>query len=262
MRPRLLSFHLASGFGFVPEYVYVQTGKPAGLTLRGAVPEKVVPGNVLIIESDNPEVRVLTSQVYIQSVEDFPGIGQAHVEIEGGQVGTEAVVIARLGDLRAEALVKVISKREPTIEKTPTKGAGLFKDFKFDPTAEPKQRVWFDRASSYIIIATQAPSVGAYLNENGSGHETPQGQVLLAELITEAVCREIARRGVENGSFLAPPGGETDAMQREYIRLQNKYAHMIHNCFVDARYRRDADVNQRRGRPPRLQTLAKAALEA
>jgi len=31
-----------------------------------------------------------------------------------------------------------------------------------------------------------------------------QGQVLLAELITEAVCREIARSGVERGRFLAP----------------------------------------------------------
>jgi len=156
----------------------------------------------------------------------------------------------------------VISKREVTIEKSKPKGAGLFRDFKFDPTAEPKQRVWFDRSSSNIIIATEAPSVAAYLNEIGSGHDTPQGQVLLAELITEAVCREIARRGVENGNFLAPPGGETDAMQREYIRLQNKYAHMIHGCFVEPRYRRDARIIERKGRPPKDQLLARAAIEA
>lgn len=250
-----------SGFGFVPEYVYVQTGKPAGLSLRVAIPDKAVPGNLVIIESDNPEVKILTPQVSIQTIEGFPGIGQARVEVEGGQVGTEAVISARLAMLQTEALVKVISKREPSVWKTPTpRGTGLFRDFKFDPAAEPKQRVWFDRASSNIIIATKAPSVSTYLGETGTGHETPQGQVLLAELIVEAVCREIARRGVENGSFLAPSGAQTDAMQREYIRLQNQYAHVIHGCFVESRYRRDGPSQMRRGRPSREETLARAAV--
>ena len=99
----------------------------------------------------------------------------------------------------------VISKREPPGERQPKKEHGdLFRDVKFDPTAEPKQRVRFDRANANIIIATKAPSVAAYLDKHGSGSETPQGQVLLAELVTEAVCFEIARRGVENGVFLAP----------------------------------------------------------
>ena len=61
---------------------------------------------------------------------------------------------------------------------------------------------------------------------------TPQGQVLLAELITEAVCREIARHGVEEGKFLAPEGAEADAIQNHFIRLQNRYAHVIHDVIV------------------------------
>jgi hypothetical protein len=59
-----------------------------------------------------------------------------------------------------------------------------------------------------------------------------QGQVLLAELITEAVCREIARQGVDRGQFLAPDGAETDAIQQQFIRLQNQHAHKVHACIV------------------------------
>jgi hypothetical protein len=127
----------------------------------------------------------------------------------------------------------VISKREPPGERQPKKEhGGLFRDVKFDPTAEPKQRVRFDRANANIIIATKAPSVAAYLDKHGSGSETPQGQVLLAELVTEAVCFEIARRGVENGVFLAPAGAEADAIRREHVNLQNKYAHKITSVLL------------------------------
>jgi len=82
------------------------------------------------------------------------------------------------------------------------------------------------------VVATKAPSVKNYLDENGRLDTTTHGQVLLAELITEAVCREIARRGVETGKFRAPDGAEADAIQSHFIRLQNKYAHLIHEVIV------------------------------
>lgn len=251
-----------SGFGFVPEYAYIQTGKPAGITLRASVPDKVEVGCLVTLESNNPEVTVLTPQVRIDAREDFTGIGEARVELEGRQVGAEAVVTATINGLKAEALVKVISKREPSSEPREKKEhGGLFRDVKFDPTAEPKQRVRFDRANANIVIATQAPSVAAYLDEHGNGSNTPQGQVLLAELVTEAVCSEIARRGVENGVFLAPAGAEADAMRREHINLQNKYAHKIHECFVDVDHRRGGvPATPKKGRPSREEQLAKAVV--
>ena len=177
-------------------------------------------------------------------------------------MGAEAIITAVLDGLKAEALVKVISKREPPVNPRPEKErGGLFRDVKFDPTAEPKQRVRFDRANANIVIATKAPSVAVYLDEHGNGSNTPQGQVLLAELVTEAVCFEIARRGVENGVFLAPMGAEADAIRREHINLQNKYAHKIHECFVDAEHRRTGNQpTGRKGRPSRAEQLAKAVV--
>jgi hypothetical protein len=234
----------ASGFGFVPEYVYVQSGKPGGLTLRASVPDKIAHGSLVTIESDNPELAVFTPHVIVEEREDFPGVGQARVQVEGRQVGTEAIVTARVDGLEAEAFVKVISKKEgPAEPHEPRPHGGLFRDVKFDARPEMKQRVWFDKETANIIVAIKAPSVSPYiLDETGKGTETPQGQVMLAELIAEAVCREIARRGVERGDFIYVPGAEGDAIQREYIRLQLQYAHRIHGCFVNPEYRQNGNA--------------------
>jgi len=95
-------------------------------------------------------------------------------------------------------------------------------------------------------IATKTPTVSAYFDETGNGQETPAGQVMLAELITEAACREMARRGVQPGKWLSVEGSEADAVQREYINLQNKYAHVIHGCIVSSEHRRDSnDFNKK-----------------
>lgn len=252
-----------NGFGFVPDYVYIQTGKPASLTLRGTIPEKLSHGALVTIESDNSEVNILSSQVMMEQMEDYPNIGEAHVHIEGRQVGAESIVTARIGSEKAEALVKVISKKIVNPEPVDPRHRGaLIKDFRFDPNAEPRQRVRFDKSTSSVIISTKAPSVATYLDESGNGHETPQGQVLLAELIAEAACREMARRGVETGKFLVIEGSEADAIQREYINLQNKYAHHIHKCLVDSIYRRNAESQMRKGRPKREDSLRKAVIEA
>jgi hypothetical protein len=111
------------------------------------------------------------------------------------------------------------------------------------------------------MIASKAPSVATYFDETGEGSETAQGQVMLAELITEALCQEIARRGVESGIFLAIPGSEADAIRQQYIKLQNQYAHRVHACFVQSSYRRNAPSTVKRGRLSRDESLSKAVAE-
>lgn len=189
------------------------------------------------------------------------------MELEGRQVGAEAVIVAQVDGvadiLTAEAWVKVVSVRDvPPPPPPPTKKGGLFKDFQFDPTAEPRQRVKYERSTSNIIIATKAPSVALYLGEEGDGIDTPQAQVMLAELLTEAVCRELARRGVESEIYIAPAGGQADAIQRKYIELQNQYAHRIHACFVDSNFQRNTESKVKRGRPTREETLASSVTAA
>jgi hypothetical protein len=217
---------------FAPDTVYVQTGQVASLTLRVDMPSIARPGATVLFVSDSPEVELLVSKATVEPSESDPTIGIARIKVEGHQVGSEGIVSAYVGKEKAQALVQVRSKREAAPEPTVVRSGGLFSDIHFDDRSDPRQRVYLDRVNSTIVVATEAPSVSIYLDENGRLDTTVQGQVLLAELITEAVCREIARRGVETGKFLAPDGAEADAIQSHFIRLQNKYAHLIHETIV------------------------------
>jgi hypothetical protein len=222
----------STGIAFFPDRVYVQTGQLVTLYLHAELPGTAQPGAVAHISSDNPEILVTTREVVIQPMASDPKVGHARVKVEGRQVGSQGVVTAYLNGHRAQASVQVRSRRE-TISVVPSKGrGGLFTDIRFDDRTDPRQRVYFDRVTSTIVVATAAPSVRIYLDLQNRLDTTVEGQVLLAELITEAVCREIARRGVENGKFLAPEGGEADAIQSHFIRLQNRYAHLIHEFIV------------------------------
>jgi hypothetical protein len=212
--------------------VYVQTAQPFTLNLRVRIDGKVRAGTTVNVMSNSPEVIVETPQVVVQPHKNDPSVGQARIRVEGRQVGGEGTVTAYVGKLKAQAWVQVHSKKDKLIAP-PSKGSrALFTDIRFDDRMDPRQRVYFDRVKSTIVVATAAPSVKIYLDEQSRLDTTLQGQVLLAELITEAVCREIARNGVEKGRFLAPEGAEADAIQSHFIRLQNRYAHMIHEAIV------------------------------
>lgn len=220
-----------SGIGFFPERMYVQTGQTATLVLRVADGNGRTPSTASVISS-SPEVIVTTPLVALKPHKTEPNLLEARVKIEGRQVGSEGIVTAYLGRQRAQAFVQVHSKKE-SIPSPPTRGSRvLFTDIRFDDRTDPRQRVYYDRVNSAIVIATAAPSVKLYLDSNNRLDTTVQGQVLLAELITEAVCREIAREGVEKGKFLVLEGAEADAIQNHFIRLQNRYAHLIHKYIV------------------------------
>lgn len=221
-----------SGLGFVPERVFVQTGQTLTLNLRAYLSESLTVGGTVFVVSDSPEVEVLTPKVEIEAVNGNPGVGIAKVRVEGKQVGSDGTVTAYLSDQKAQALVQVRSRKESPEDTQPRKHHGLFSDIRFDDRMDPRQRVYLDRVNSTIVVATAAPSVKRYLDGQSRLDTSTQGQVLLAELITEAVCREIARQGVENGKFLAPEGSEADAIQSHFIRLQNRYAHLIHDVIV------------------------------
>jgi hypothetical protein len=221
-----------SGIGFFPERVYIQTGQPVPLTLRVRLDENIRAGSTVNVLSNSPEVIVETPQVLIQPHKHDPTVGQARIKVEGRQVGGEGIVTAYVGSLRAQALVQVHSKKEKMIAAPSRSSHALFTDIRFDDRMDPRQRVYFDRVNSSIVVATAAPSVRIYLDKQERLDTTVHGQVLLAELITEAVCREIARSGVERGKFLAPDGAEADAIQSHFIRLQNRYAHLIHEVIV------------------------------
>jgi hypothetical protein len=95
------------------------------------------------------------------------------------------------------------------------------------------------------------------------------GRIALNDLVTYAVYflsqngGEINAEDIVATCFLAVAGAEADAIRREHVNLQNKYAHKIHECFVDANHRRlDGQQLVRKGRPSRETLLAKAVVSS
>ena len=231
-----------SGFGFVPDMTNIVSTKRKTLLVRSLTPQVIPEGSLVNISSENQNVIVATPNVTIELREDFPWIGEAKVIVEGTQVGAESIIVAECEGLTAEALVRVIG-REPSIddEESPdrkSRRGGLFNEIRFSEQQNPRQRVRYDEQTQDIIVAINHSSVSPYVTDSaGTGTDTAQGQVILAELISEAVCNAIAIRGVRTGRFPAPVGGDVEAIQVQQLRLQNLYAGPIHRAFVDPEFR-------------------------
>jgi hypothetical protein len=222
----------------MPDYVQIVVDKESTLTLKALVPKVITSGSIANIYSDTKEIIVINNKFAFDEKDANPdnGLVISHIRTIGRQVGAEGIVTAEINGHKAEILIKVISRRKP-VEPHEQRKSGLFRSFEFSPIADPHQRVKFERANGKIIIATQAPSVAIYFGPNGEGQEEGYCQVMLAELVVEAVCREIARRKIESGKepFL---GEASEAMNVVHNRLINKYAEKIHHLLVEKQYHR------------------------
>ena len=227
------------GFGFVPEYSSILTAKRRTLTLRSLT--SIIPeGSLAKISSDSLSVLVVTPTVVLQPRDNFPWLNEATVTLEGVQVGAEGIITAECEGLTTEALVRVIAKREPKEENggRSRKRRGLFNEIQFSEESNPRQRVRYDRQSKDVVIAIEHSTISPYIyDSSGTGSDSPQGQIMLAELISEAVCNTIARNGVESGKFPVLVGGEAEAIQVQQLRLQNEYSGLIHKALVSPEFR-------------------------
>jgi hypothetical protein len=233
-----------SGFGFVPDFARIQSGGSASLLLRANLGDRLSAGARITISSDTAQVRVLTNEVMLEAREDHTDIGEARVRVEGRQIGASGKLRAEVEGEIAEATVVVSAKPEipPVPHERKKRGKkGLFRDVKFPFKPEQGQRVQFTE-DGIIEINTGAPSVRPYISrDSGEGSETPQGSILLAELVAEACCSETARIGVTQGTLLSFGGSEGDSIRSHYLKLQNQFTHLIHRLFVRGDLMREAE---------------------
>jgi hypothetical protein len=124
------------------------------------------------------------------------------------------------------------------IQRDPPSG-GLFKEIKYEVNDESPLRVRFDRQTGIIWINTVEPSVELYFGSDGTGQEEAQNQCLVAELVAQVACEEIAREKRAKGK-LEPPAGvkELDAFFDYINKLRIQNAGVIHKLLVNPKYRR------------------------
>lgn len=220
-----------NGFDFVPNYYHVLVGKKSTLTLKISSDLLEENKSPIKISTDSPYLEALNDEVNMDDEDLDQSVISVHTYVEGKQIGEEAKVIAIMGNLKAEARVHIIAQEKKDKRKRrKKKHRGIFRDIKYSSTADPNQRVRYVRNTGLIVIATTAPSVKLYLGPNGEGQDQSESRVMTAELVTQAVCRELAKLRVQSGE--EPILGEPEeALNAVYTKLISKYSHILHSIL-------------------------------
>lgn len=226
------------GFNFMPEHYTILAGRRSTVCLKAVVPEIIPIGTEIRITSESEDIEIAENQVTVITKEmvDSNHLVTINARIVGRQIGLQAFINADGGGQRAVALIEVVSKhREKEIgkEKNIRKSGGYIADIRLDSSLGPQIRTRFDRENRIISISTKAPSVHNYLGENGEGQNSSQFLVLKAELVVDAVCREIAQLKADKGKLLVLNNDFATAVSREVNNLVYLYAHSIHRFLVD-----------------------------
>ena len=91
------------------------------------------------------------------------------------------------------------------------------------------QRVTYRDGIIWIYI--KFPSVAKFIKSGLEGVDTPQGRLLVAELVGDAFCRALASKGMELGRFPKILGAEVDSFNSALNELQKKYLHKIQDII-------------------------------
>lgn len=227
------------GFEFIPDTYRIVVAERETLKLRVQVDGStgIAVGDSIEISCDNPYIKILNNRPLVPGLKrEDPPISAVSVAIEGLQANAQGFVTAKLGAKTAIAAVEVVSTKKQQ-EHHPR--GGLFKDIKYEERSDMPVRSRFEKAEGLIWINTLGPSVDLYFGRGGEGQELPANQLLVAELVTEQACREIARVKRETKTLDIPPGiDELEAYSRHIDKLKETYAPLIHRILVDAIHRR------------------------
>lgn len=224
------------GFEFIPDSYRVVIAGREVLKLRIQLNDDMQIGDVITVESNTDGVKILNPElpVPVERYED-PPIAIARITVEGIKPNAEAWISAKCNGKEANATVDVVSKRPERDAAT----GGLFKEIRYRVNNDSPLRAHFERHTGVIWINTAERSVQLYFDADGAGQEKPANQCLVAELVTQIACEEIARASREKGRLNIPAGvKELDAFYAYLNRLRIQNAGLIHKLLVDSKYRR------------------------
>jgi hypothetical protein len=96
----------------------------------------------------------------------------------------------------------------------------VFKGIRLSSLQDPRSRVYFDKPTGIINIATKAPSVAMYFH---NPEEKKELLTLIAELVSDIVFFELATMLSDNAG--------SDQVAQIFNSLKNRYAHLIHKSI-------------------------------
>lgn len=210
-----------------PDVAYIHEDKPRNFSVYAPADLVNNAGRIVLIKSDNPNIQPLVSQLTLEAHPKYQGkIWYRYFKVVGRRNGEQGVLTATLNAESATAKVIVEPPRKKRKgEKIQIRKYGFISSIEPDEMDNPGQRVNY--SDGIIKIYVKFLSVAKFIKSGLEGVETPEGKVLMAELVGDAFCKELARKGIEQGKYPKMPGGEIDSFNAAVNELQKKYLHKI-----------------------------------
>ena len=180
-------------------------------------------------ESDS-ELELTPQVVSLREHPHLSTLLYGRFQVKGKREGDEAFLFASTEtDVRHEDVAQfIVGKFEGKKPRNPGGGGGGFiQEIEYDNADDPQQRVQFSNGT--IRIFQRFPGIQQYLPAAANTHE---GKAILAELVLEAFCRQVARARLDRGDVVHVPGGEIDAFNAEVNRLLKKSMGLVHDLIV------------------------------
>jgi hypothetical protein len=148
----------------------------------------------------------------------------------GRSYGDKALILVRMQQLEDMAELRVQAPGKTRRQRLSGTNRGLFREIEFDPVPNPTQRVYLKEGTLKVYL--NFPPLSKYLKAGGEGMDSPQGSLMLAELVAEAFCKELARRRLDAGLAPVVEGAEIDAFSSQVNQLMRRHLGAIHEALV------------------------------
>ncbi len=228
----------------VPAYANIEINKARPLSVYALKELIKSSGAKISVTSDNGDIRILfpgTKRLGLSWNIDLdrhptnPNVWYKFFKVIGREIGKEAFISCKLGNQKAEAVVKVvqpIEEKEPKKKRKRKKG-GFISDIVPNTISNPIQRVEYEENSGEMKIYIKFPSVQRYLTSDLKEIEFREdSRTILAELVGEAFCKVLARRKLETSGTFGGTEGQIDAFNSEVNNMQKKYLDRIHELIL------------------------------
>jgi hypothetical protein len=210
-----------------PETFNIEKGKKRPVSVYS--PEKLVDlyGVRVFIESSNPNIKISTSEIKLSPHKKHKNIFYGYFIVYSDSKDETGVISVMLGDERAVSSVSVVEEIQQRKRKNLAGSKKAFiTDIQPDNSFKPLQRSRYDKETGIIYICVNYEATSSYIEKN-LDIKREGGEVLLAEIIGEVFCTQLAIKKIEAGGGFVP-GSEIDGFLTVLQEKQKEFLVKIH----------------------------------
>lgn len=211
------------GFNFMPPFVQIPADTPSTLTLKLAKDLEHLRKTAQFVSS-NRSIQLIRTEKY-DWVFNQKGFWVLRLRVVSPTLGEVGKITATIRGFSTSATVETVDK---------SKSKGFFGDWAIERGVPPEQRAIFIRSLGKIVISADAPSVHRFVWPPHK-QKTIEARLLIAELVLQTGCQEIARQMILRGKeplLTSDPNSIAEQIQSLHTRLINKFAEPVQRLIL------------------------------